>query len=63
MGPLDIDLRAQAIQRSRGSPESRDNYPMNHMEKINQLFGVGSLFVDAVALYRQHANRLKLAGL
>lgn len=38
-----------------------DGYDMNHLDAINQLFGlVGS--TDPVALYRQQANRLKLSG-
>lgn len=41
----------------------RDNYPLNHLDQVNQLFGLGSLFVDIKSLYRQQANRLKLAGL
>ncbi|KMN30779.1 MULTISPECIES: triacylglycerol lipase [Chromobacterium] len=42
----------------------RDNYRMNHMNEINQSFGLVSLFeVSPVSLYRQQANRLKNAGL
>ena len=41
----------------------RDNYPLNHLDEINQLFGLGNLFLDVKSLYRQQANRLKLAGL
>ena len=42
----------------------RDNYGMNHADEINQLFGLVNLFeVSPVTLYRQHANRLKNAGL
>lgn len=39
----------------------RDDYNMNHMDAVNQAIGLRGLF-DPVALYRQHANRLKLAG-
>lgn len=40
------------------------NYPYNHLDQINQLLGLRGWFsVDPVALYRQHANRLKLLGL
>jgi triacylglycerol lipase len=40
----------------------RDNYPMNHLDAINQLNGlVGKQ--DPLALYRQQANRLKNLGL
>nr|WP_199064970.1 triacylglycerol lipase [Chromobacterium sp. ASV5] len=42
----------------------RDNYRMNHLNEINQSFGlVGWFEVNPVTLYRQHANRLKNAGL
>lgn len=42
----------------------RDNYRMNHMNEINQSFGLVSLFeVSPVSLYRQQANRLKNTGL
>jgi triacylglycerol lipase len=42
----------------------RDNYPHNHGDAINQLFGVRGLFTPAPTdLYREHANRLKSAGL
>ncbi|WP_281647451.1 triacylglycerol lipase [Parendozoicomonas sp. Alg238-R29] len=42
----------------------RDNYRMNHIDEINLLFGLHSLLdTDPVTVYRQHANRLKNAGL
>ncbi|SUX53697.1 esterase/lipase family protein [Chromobacterium vaccinii] len=42
----------------------RDDYKMNHVNEINQSFGLVSLFeVSPVSLYRQQANRLKNAGL
>ncbi len=42
----------------------RDNYRMNHLDEINQFFGLTSLFeTDPVTVYRQHANRLKNDGL
>jgi triacylglycerol lipase len=42
----------------------RDNYFMNHLDEVNQLFGLHSLFeTDPKAVFRQHANRLKNAGL
>ncbi len=42
----------------------RDNYRMNHLDEVNQVFGLTSLFeTDPVTVYRQHANRLKNAGL
>ncbi|MCD2513285.1 esterase/lipase family protein [Comamonas endophytica] len=40
------------------------DYPHNHLDQINQMLGLRGWFsVDPVALYRQHANRLKLLGL
>jgi len=42
----------------------RDNYNMNHLDVTNQTLGLVSWFeVNPVSLYRQQANRLKLAGL
>ena len=42
----------------------RDNYFMNHLDEINQLYGLVSLFeTNPRAVYRQHASRLKQAGL
>ena len=42
----------------------RDNYRMNHLDEINQFFGLTSIFeTDPVTVYRQQANRLKKAGL
>ncbi|HET8729657.1 MAG TPA: triacylglycerol lipase [Moraxellaceae bacterium] len=42
----------------------RDNYPWNHGDEINHLFGLRGLFTpDPVAAYRDQANRLKNAGL
>ena len=42
----------------------RDDYNHNHLDEVNMIFGLRSLFSpDPVALYRQHANRLKLQGL
>jgi triacylglycerol lipase len=42
----------------------KDNYTWNHLDEINQVLGiVGKDSPDPVAFYRQHANRLKLAGL
>lgn len=42
----------------------RSNYRMNHLDEVNQLFGLHHLFeTDPVTLYRQHANRLKRQGL
>ena len=42
----------------------RDNYRMNHMDQINQVFGLTSLFeTDPLTVFRQHANRLRRDGL
>lgn len=42
----------------------RDNYFMNHLDEVNQIFGLRSLFeANPVTVFRQHANRLKNAGL
>lgn len=42
----------------------RDDYRMNHLDEVNQTFGLTSLFeTDPVSVYRQHANRLKNEGL
>lgn len=42
----------------------RDNYYWNHIDEVNLMFGLRSLFAtDPKSVYRQQANRLKLAGL
>lgn len=42
----------------------RDNYNMNHLDTVNQVLGLVSIFeTNPKTTYRQHANRLKLAGL
>jgi triacylglycerol lipase len=42
----------------------RDNYNWNHLDAINQFFGLTHILApDPVSIYRQHANRLKLQGL
>nr|WP_246533216.1 triacylglycerol lipase [Pseudomonas lalucatii] len=42
----------------------RDDYLMNHLDEVNQTFGLTSWFeTDPVTVYRQHANRLKNDGL
>lgn len=42
----------------------RDNHRWNHLDAINQFFGLTSvLAADPVTVYRQHANRLKNEGL
>ncbi len=39
------------------------HYDMNHVDAINHLFGVRSLWTNPVSLYRAQANRLKNRGL
>lgn len=42
----------------------RDNYNMNHLDEVNQLLGLTSIFeTNPKALYRAQANRLKNLGL
>lgn len=42
----------------------RDDYPWNHLDEVNQAFGLRGLFSpDPVAMYRAQANRLKSLGL
>lgn len=42
----------------------RDNYNQTHLDEVNQILSLRSSFApDPVSLYRQQANRLKLAGL
>jgi triacylglycerol lipase len=42
----------------------RDNYRMNHLDEVNQLFGFVSIFeTNPVSVFRSHANRLRNAGL
>lgn len=42
----------------------RDDYNLNHTDLANMMFGLKGVFApDPVAMFRQHANRLKLQGL
>ncbi|MCP5205639.1 MAG: triacylglycerol lipase [Hahellaceae bacterium] len=42
----------------------RDDYFQNHLDEVNLLFGLHSIFTtDPLTVYRQQANRLKNAGL
>jgi triacylglycerol lipase len=42
----------------------RDDYDMNHLDEVNQILGLVSLFeVSPVSVFRAHANRLRNAGL
>jgi triacylglycerol lipase len=39
------------------------NYKMNHLDEVNQTIGLVNIFeTNPVEIFRQHANRLKLAG-
>lgn len=42
----------------------RDNYRMNHLDEVNQMLGITALFeTNPKTVFRNHANRLKNAGL
>lgn len=42
----------------------RDNYKMDHLDQVNQIIGINGWFsTNPVSVFRQHANRLKNAGL
>ncbi|PKM23270.1 MAG: lipase [Gammaproteobacteria bacterium HGW-Gammaproteobacteria-14] len=42
----------------------RDNYYMDHLDEVNQILGLVSIFeANPKSVFRQHANRLKKAGL
>ncbi len=42
----------------------RNDYPWNHLDQVNQVFGLRGLFAPSPAsVYRAHANRLKNLGL
>lgn len=42
----------------------RDDYGWNHLDEVNQIFGLRGLFAsNPVSVIRAHANRLKYAGL
>lgn len=42
----------------------RDDYKMNHLDEVNQLFGITAMFsTSPKSVFRSHANRLKNAGL
>jgi triacylglycerol lipase len=42
----------------------RDDYPWNHLDEVNQVFGLRGLFSSSpVSVLRAHANRLKTLGL
>jgi len=39
------------------------SYNLNHIDAVNHLFGIRSLWTNPISLYRSQANRLKNAGL
>jgi triacylglycerol lipase len=41
----------------------RDNYVQNHLDEVNQIAGLVSLFDNPRPIFRAHANRLKDSGL
>ncbi|HET8705476.1 MAG TPA: triacylglycerol lipase [Pseudomonadales bacterium] len=41
----------------------RDNYAMDHLDEVNQLFGLTNPSANPLTIYREHANRLKNGGL
>ncbi len=42
----------------------RDNFKMNHLDEVNQIAGLVSLFeTNPISVFRAHANRLKQANL
>ncbi len=40
-----------------------NNKNMNHLDEVNQMLGVRSLWLNPISLYRAHANRMKNRGL
>ncbi len=38
-------------------------YDMNHLDAVNQILGIRSIWLNPISLYRQQANRLKNLGL
>jgi triacylglycerol lipase len=48
---------------SRFGKVIRDDYPLNHFHSVNQLNGLVGKDADPVALFLEHAVRLKQAGL
>jgi len=52
------------VCRAKFGKTIRDDYPWNHLDEINLMFGIKGTFApDPVNVYRQHANCLKLQGL
>lgn len=76
LDPLDLPLASLGVLHSEANDGLvgrcsshlgqviRDNYKMNHLDEVNQIVGLVSIFeTNPVAVFRQQANRLKLAGL
>lgn len=78
MAEIEFDIGASSLTFKNGTANDglvgtcsshlgmviRDNYRMNHLDEVNQVFGLTSLFeTSPVSVYRQHANRLKNASL
>ncbi|NHB58065.1 lipase family alpha/beta hydrolase [Acinetobacter shaoyimingii] len=68
LGPYAFDKQENdglvSVCSSKFGKTIRDDYKLNHFDAINQVLGLKSKSApDPVALYRQHANRLKLQGL
>jgi len=75
--PLDIFFSATSLAQAGQASDGlvgrcsnhfgqvlRDNYPWNHGDEINHLFGIRGLFTpEPTSVYRDQANRLKNAGL
>ncbi len=49
--------------RSRWGKVIRDDYPMNHLDETNMLWGLTAPFFSETGVFRQHANRLKGKGM
>ena len=42
----------------------RDNYFQNHLDEVNQILGLVSIFESSpTSIFKSHANRLKNVGL
>ena len=68
LGPVAFDGQKNdglvTVCSSKLGKTIRDDYDLNHFDEVNQILGLKSHNApDPVALYRQHANRLKLEGL
>ena len=60
----DLILLLRYFFKLKVSTHPNDQYKLNHTDLANMMFGLKGLFApDPVAMYRQHANRLKLQNL